>query len=117
MPHPLSCLSPEISLFAIVESPIMNIVMVLSALNEHGRNNIKGRQIQLVEDYLDNNNDLADECENMWAFLMSMYDYDDYESALRQLKEDSFYIRNMSADCDSREWIQSVFANEAVSCV
>lgn len=85
----------------------------LSDLKEHGRNNIKARQIQLVEDYLDNNNDLADECENMWAFLMSVYDYDDYESALKQLKEDSFYIKNIPAECDSRKWIQMVFQNEA----
>lgn len=95
----------------------MGTVDFIIALKEYGRNNIKARQIQLLEDYLDNNNDLADECENMWAFMMAMYDYDDYESALRQLKEDSFYIRNMPADCDSREWIQSVFANGAVSCV
>ena len=91
----------------------MGTVDFIIALKEHGRNNIKARQIQLVEDYLDNNNDLADECENMWAFLMAMYDYDDYESALKQLKEDSFYIRNMPADCDSRQWLQMVFQNEA----
>ena len=83
----------------------------ISELKESGRNNIKARQLQLIEDFMDSSNDLSSECPNIWALLMSVYDYDDYESAVAQLKKDSLYINNLPAGMDSRRWLQLVFAD------
>lgn len=83
----------------------------LSELKESGRNNIKARQLQLIEDFMNSSNDLSSECPNIWALLMSAYDYDDYESAIAQLKKDSLYINNLPAGMDSARWLQMVFAD------
>lgn len=81
----------------------------LSELNEQGRQNITARQLQLIEDYLDNGNNLQDECKNIWALLMSAYNFSDYEEALERLRLDSLYINSLPIGCDRRTWLQRVF--------
>lgn len=60
---------------------------------------------------MNTSNDLPSECPNIWALLMSAYNYDDYESAVAQLKKDSLYINNLPAGMDSSRWLQMVFAD------
>ena len=82
----------------------------LTGLQETGRDKIKDRQLQLIEDYLDNRDAVEEECPNIWAFFASAV-YGGYQEALEQLKKDSIYVNNIPACMDRREWLNMVFAD------
>lgn len=81
----------------------------LTQLQETGRDNIKERQLQLIEDYLNSDN-IYDECPNLWAFCASAA-YGGYDEALERLKQDSIYINNIPSCFDTRDWLNMVFAD------
>lgn len=83
----------------------------ITELKEQGRKNITGRQLQLIEDFYNTNNSLVNECENIWALLMAVYDYSDYEAAMKKLKEDALYIKSLPISFDRRQWLNMVFAD------
>lgn len=82
----------------------------LTGLQETGRDKIKERQLQLIEDYMDNRDGVDKECPNLWAYFASAV-YGGYQEALEQLKKDSIYINNIPACMDRREWLNMVFAD------
>ncbi len=82
----------------------------LTGLQEDGRDRIKDRQLQLIEDYVNNPEAVDVECPNLWAFFASSV-YGGYQEALDQLKKDSVYINNIPECMDKREWLNMVFAD------
>lgn len=82
----------------------------LTGLQETGRDKIKERQLQLIEDYMDNRDGVDKECPNLWAYFASAV-YGGYQEALEQLKKDSIYINNIPSCLDKREWLNMVFAD------
>lgn len=82
----------------------------LTGLQETGRDKIKERQLQLIEDYMDNRDGVDKECPNLWAFFASAV-CGGYQEALEQLKKDSIYINNIPSCMDKREWLNMVFAD------
>ena len=87
----------------------------LTCLHETGRNKIKERQLQLIEDYMNNRDGVDKECPNLWAFFASAV-CGGYQEALDRLKKDSIYINNIPSCMDKREWLNMVFADcEGVS--
>ena len=82
----------------------------LTGLQETGRDKIKERQLQLIEDYMDNRDGVDKECPNLWAFFASAV-CGGYQEALERLKKDSIYINNIPACMDRREWLNMVFAD------
>ena len=87
----------------------------LTCLHETGRSKIKERQLQLIEDYMNNRDGVDKECPNLWAFFASAV-CGGYQEALDRLKKDSIYINNIPSCMDKREWLNMVFADcEGVS--
>ena len=82
----------------------------LTGLQETGRDKIKERQLQLIEDYMDNRDGVDKECPNLWAFFASAV-CGGYQEALERLKKDSIYINNIPSCMDKREWLNMVFAD------
>lgn len=82
----------------------------LTGLQETGRDKIKERQLQLIEDYMDNRDGVDKECPNLWAFFASAV-CGGYQEALERLKKDSIYINNIPSCMDRREWLNMVFAD------
>lgn len=81
----------------------------LEVLREEGRENIKERQFQLIEDFWRNSEGLEHDCPNLWAYFAAS-NYGGYSEALEQLKKDSLYIKNIPPEMDKRDWVNMVFA-------